>query len=724
MLLILYGATAEMGHKSREYLIKSGYQLIEKYSFAPKKPNLSTIYGKRNYVSESEFYENTDSLFRYEVGGIMVGFNQNQISDAVCDKSNSLLTLSTDNISFLAEIKRIYVEKVCLIYVYIDDASLKNIISGFENITDEEIKVRYETGKAVKQCYLKNGSLFDRVVIYGGEESDFNYAALYAQYDNIIRSFESKGKKRNQYSDIFISYTLKDTLIFNEIKGALVKRRLSVFAPNDLEGQEFASVITDAIQNAKIVIPVITKNVLSSKWACSEIEIILECAENNGTLLLPVIEENLNIEKVGLAKLKSIDCLSPVIIKGNLISKAAEKLSEMISKLFSAESNLMSLSKQVDNYLCLNMFSQAIDLQKEHLSLCDEVYLATNGLFIDYEVCIMSRIKLTNILLHMNRNWEALDSSIETLNMLKTKDNMYDVVVEEFIMCCFRMDLKEEIIYKIINERLVVTFQLFNKESLIKDFMERFRKKKNNEYINMQKHIVEEIPVEEDENKIAQHGETVIALFEELMQESTRNQSRHNLILGYERILNYCKYMGLKGEIADKCISRIAELSSFNELQNGDNNSNIINALKIYLGQAIPQSGEYDVFLSYKSEDTILAQKVFEYLAQSGKEVFFSKETLPHLGESEYEEMIFEAIDRSKHMVLIGSNPDYLKTAWVKDEWSTFNNEIREGRKNGNLILLLSDDIASDKGRLPCQLRQKEIVKMSEFRNRLLSYLR
>ena len=86
--------------------------------------------------------------------------------------------------------------------------------------------------------------------------------------------------------------------------------------------------------------------------------------------------------------------------------------------------------------------------------------------------------------------------------------------------------------------------------------------------------------------------------------------------------------------------------------------------------------------------------------------------------------MIFEAIDRSKHMVLIGSNPDYLKTAWVKDEWSTFNNEIREGRKNGNLILLLSDDIASDKGRLPCQLRQKEIVKMSEFRNRLLSYLR
>ena len=75
-------------------------------------------------------------------------------------------------------------------------------------------------------------------------------------------------------------------------------------------------------------------------------------------------------------------------------------------------------------------------------------------------------------------------------------------------------------------------------------------------------------------------------------------------------------------------------------------------------------------------------------------------------------------------MILIGSNPDYLKTSWVKDEWRTFNNEIREGRKNGNLILLLADDIAGDKGRLPGQLRQKEIVKMSEFRSRLLAYLR
>jgi hypothetical protein len=94
------------------------------------------------------------------------------------------------------------------------------------------------------------------------------------------------------------------------------------------------------------------------------------------------------------------------------------------------------------------------------------------------------------------------------------------------------------------------------------------------------------------------------------------------------------------------------------------------------------------------------------------------------LGESEYKEMIFEAMDRSRHMVVVCSTPDYLKTKWVRTEWDTFHNEIIDERKSGNLLLVLTDDIAGDKGRLPLELRKQEIIKMSEFRSRLLSYLR
>ena len=49
---------------------------------------------------------------------------------------------------------------------------------------------------------------------------------------------------------------------------------------------------------------------------------------------------------------------------------------------------------------------------------------------------------------------------------------------------------------------------------------------------------------------------------------------------------------------------------------------------------------------------------------------------------------------------------------------------MTDDRKVGTLILVLADDIAADKGKLPIELRTKEIVKMSEFRSRLLSYLR
>lgn len=42
MLLVLYGTIAEMGLKSREYLIKSGFQLVEKYYYA-EAPKITTF---------------------------------------------------------------------------------------------------------------------------------------------------------------------------------------------------------------------------------------------------------------------------------------------------------------------------------------------------------------------------------------------------------------------------------------------------------------------------------------------------------------------------------------------------------------------------------------------------------------------------------------------------------------------------------------------------------
>jgi hypothetical protein len=261
-------------------------------------PQLTTQYGKRNFVSEEEFLENTDSLFRYEVGGIRIGFNQWQIADAVCDKKNSLLTLSTGDISFLEEIKRVYGDKVRLIYAYIDDATLKSIIGGLVNITEEEARVRFETGQAVKRGYLQYRHLFDYVVMYGGEQSVFNYENLYRQFDTIIDAVVGKEKKNTRYAEVFISYARKDAALFDCLHAAILQKGVSVFDAEQLPGSAVISeILTAAIQNAKIVVPVITENALSSPWVLQEILLAAECAEKNGTLLMPVFDTGVDLAR-------------------------------------------------------------------------------------------------------------------------------------------------------------------------------------------------------------------------------------------------------------------------------------------------------------------------------------------------------------------------------------------------------------------------------------------
>ncbi len=738
MLLIIYGAIAEMGFKSREYLQKNGFQSVEKYNYAVN-PILTTKFGTRNYVSKEEFLEKTDSLFRYEVGGIHVGFSQKQISDAVCDNTNSLLTLSTKDISFLAdikrvaEIKRVYAEKVCLVYTYIDDTTLKNIISGLANITDEEARVRYEMGCDIKKNYLKYQDIFDRVIIYGGEGSVFDYDSLYRQLDKIIATDGGEQNKKTEYADVFISCTRKDNSVYSELRSALTEKGISVFDDAQISlGSEWVDNVSDAIQNAKIVIPVITNNALSSPWIMEEVLFALESAEKNGTSIIPVLDMAAKLDEAPALRSK-IEFLNGAVIENGNIKDASYRLADKIHKLLSAEADMRSYAKQVENYIYLKMYDKARCLQEAHLALCTDVFVESNGAFVDFEACLLSRIKLISILLDMELYDEALEHSIDALNQLDDGDT-HDVLADQFALCCAHLGTSYDGFREMALKRLI-KFAMFSPDydeddrmqvymrSYLDDISDRFnsalrtlQSDKNSDFEDTEEQT-------NDESKIAEYGEFAISLFEDVIKKESGGLNRCDLILGYERILNYCKHMGLKGEVADKCISRIAELSADEELDEYCE-STASEALKIYLGQALPKSGQYDVFISFKSQDEVLARKVYDYLTQSGKEVFFAKETLPQLGDGEYRPAIFEALDCSKHMVIVSSNPEYLKTKWVKKEWDIFDNEMTEGRKDGTLILVLSDDIACDKGNLPIELRTKEIVKMSEFRNRLLSYLR
>ena len=98
----------------------------------------------------------------------------------------------------------------------------------------------------------------------------------------------------------------------------------------------------------------------------------------------------------------------------------------------------------------------------------------------------------------------------------------------------------------------------------------------------------------------------------------------------------------------------------------------------------------FDVFICYKETDdksnertldSVIGYEIYKELTHEGYKVFFSRVTLEDkLGQS-YEPYIFAALNSSKVMIVIGTKPEYLDSAWVKNEWSRFLVMMRTDRK-------------------------------------------
>lgn len=88
----------------------------------------------------------------------------------------------------------------------------------------------------------------------------------------------------------------------------------------------------------------------------------------------------------------------------------------------------------------------------------------------------------------------------------------------------------------------------------------------------------------------------------------------------------------------------------------------------------------YDVFICYKetaedgsrTEDSVLAQDVYEALTAKGLKVFFSRVTLEDKLGTQYEPYIYAALSSAKVMLAFGTTYEYYDAVWVKNEWSRF----------------------------------------------------
>lgn len=103
---------------------------------------------------------------------------------------------------------------------------------------------------------------------------------------------------------------------------------------------------------------------------------------------------------------------------------------------------------------------------------------------------------------------------------------------------------------------------------------------------------------------------------------------------------------------------------------------------------ALAQKQEhYDVFICYKeedgagnrTEDSVIAQELEFELSKRGYKVFFARKTLERVLGSEYEPIIFAALQSAKVMVVLGTKPEHFNAVWVKNEWSRYRELIRKG---------------------------------------------
>lgn len=90
---------------------------------------------------------------------------------------------------------------------------------------------------------------------------------------------------------------------------------------------------------------------------------------------------------------------------------------------------------------------------------------------------------------------------------------------------------------------------------------------------------------------------------------------------------------------------------------------------------------KYDLFISFKNsvqgvltEDGEVAKAFYEHLKKSGYNVFFSNSTLYEEGVANYMIEIQQALEKSKALLLVYSQDEYITEGWVAQEWMSFLN--------------------------------------------------
>ena len=104
----------------------------------------------------------------------------------------------------------------------------------------------------------------------------------------------------------------------------------------------------------------------------------------------------------------------------------------------------------------------------------------------------------------------------------------------------------------------------------------------------------------------------------------------------------------------------------------------------------------YDIFLSFKmtddksrkTEDAYVMDELYSYLTSNGYQVFYAPVSMREFtGEPYYDAYIFNALEKSKVLIVYGSKPEYFTSTWVENEWMRYLGFIKSGKKSNKSLI-------------------------------------
>ena len=115
----------------------------------------------------------------------------------------------------------------------------------------------------------------------------------------------------------------------------------------------------------------------------------------------------------------------------------------------------------------------------------------------------------------------------------------------------------------------------------------------------------------------------------------------------------------------------------------------VIDTIQRGILQVSQREAPYDIFICCKetddngnrTRDSVLADELYYQLIRNNFKVFFARITLQDKPGAAYEPYIFAALHSARAMIVVGTSPENIQAAWVKNEWSRYLSLIKRGEK-------------------------------------------